>query len=57
MIPNCLPGNDASIGILYDLPRSNFEVDLSKSLSTILFVMASGDFNIDLTQKSIFQKL
>ena len=34
-----------------DLPKSNFEVDLSSSLSTILFLMTSGDLNVDLTQK------
>ena len=30
---------------------------VSRPLSTILFVMTSGDLNIDLTQKSALQKL
>ena len=51
---NCLSGYDASIDIQRDLPRSYFEVDLSRSLSTILFVITSGDLNIDLTQKKVF---
>ena len=50
MVPNCSPGHDASIGTQRDLPRSNFEVDLSWSLCTMLFVMTSGDLNIDLNQ-------
>ena len=52
-----LPGHDALIGIKRDLPRSNFEVDISRSLSTILFFIISGDLRIDLTQKSDLQKL
>ena len=55
MVPNCLSGHDATIGIQRDLPRSNFEVDLSMSLSTIVFVMTSGDLNINLTQKSFYK--
>ena len=51
------PGHAASIGTQIDLPRSNFKVDLSKSLSTMLFVMTSGVLNIDLTQKRYLQKL
>ena len=50
MVTNSLPGHDALIcvqrdlvGPSYDLPRSNFEVGLSKSLSVILFLMTSGD--------------
>ena len=49
MVPNCSPGHDASIGTQRDLPRSNFEVDLAMSLCTMLFVMAFGDLNVDLT--------
>ena len=45
-----------SIGTQHDLPRSNFHVDLSRTLLTMLFVMTSGDLNIDLTQKSFFYK-
>ena len=56
-LPNCPPGHDASIGTQRDLLRSNFEVDLSRSLCTMLFVMAFGYLNIDLTQKSLLQKL
>ena len=33
MVPNCSPGHNASIGTKFDLPRSNFEVYLSRSLS------------------------
>ena len=51
MVPNCSPGQDASIGTQYDLPRSKFQVDLSNTLRTMLSVMTSGDLNIDLTQK------
>ena len=58
MVPNCSPGHDVSIGTQHDLPRSNFQVDLSNTLRTMLFVVTSGDLNIDLTQKSFFlQKL
>ena len=53
MVPNCSPGLEVSIDIKHDLPRSNFEVDLSRSLSTILYVVASGDLNIALTQTSV----
>ena len=57
MVPNCSPGHDASIGTQCDLPRSNFEV-LGNYVSTMLFVMTSGDLNVDLTQKVFFlQKL
>ena len=56
-MPNHLSGHDALIGMQRDLPRSNFEVDLSRSLSAILFLMTSGDLNIDLTQRSYIQKL
>ena len=55
-MPNCLHGHEALIGIQHDLSMSNLtytEVDLSRSLSTILFLMTSGDLNIDLTQKVI----
>ena len=56
MAPNCSPGTDASIGTQRDLPKSNFQVNLSLSLCTMLFVMTSGDLNIDLT-KMLFKKL
>ena len=56
MVPDCSPGHDASIGIQNDLPRSHFEVDLTKSLSTILFLTTSGDLNIYLI-KTLFTKL
>ena len=46
---NCSPGHDASIGTQRDLPGSNFEVDLLRSLCTMWFVMAFGYLNIDLT--------
>ena len=48
MVPNCSPGHDALIGTQLDLPRSNFEFDLSRSLCAMFFVMTSGDLNIDL---------
>ena len=51
MIPNCSLGHDASNGTQRDLRRPNFEVNLSRSLCAMLFVMTSGDLNIDLTQK------
>ena len=57
MLPSCSPGYDASIGIQRDLPRSNFEVCLSRSLCTMLFVMTSGDLNIDMTQTSFIQNV
>ena len=38
-----------SIDTQHDLPRSYFHVDLSRTLRTMLFVMTSGDLNIDLT--------
>ena len=57
MVPNCSHGHDASNGIERDLPRSNFEVDLSRALSTMLLLMASGDLNIGLTKKSYLPKL
>ena len=65
MVPSCLPGHDALsgttqrdlLGSFYDLPRSNFEVDLSMSPITILVLMASGDLNINLTQKKLFIKV
>ena len=53
MVPNCSSGHDTSIGIQRDLPGSTFEVDLSRSLRTILLFMTSGDLSIDLTQKFI----
>ena len=55
-MPSCLSGHDGSIGVQRDLPRSNFEVDLSRSFSTILFVMTSGDLNVDMTQNIFFYK-
>ena len=39
-----------SIATLYDLPKSTFHVALSRTLRTMLFVMTSGDLNIDLIQ-------
>ena len=56
MVPNCSPSHDASIGTQRDLPTSNFQVDLSRSLRTMLFITISGDLNIDLNQK-VFTKL
>ena len=38
MVPNCSPGHDASI-VSCDLPRSKFEVDLSRTLCTMIFVI------------------
>ena len=55
MVPNCSPGQYASIGTQRGLPKSNFEVDLSRSLCTMLFVMTSGNINIDLNQKVIYK--
>ena len=54
-MPNGLPDHEALIDIQHDIPRSNFEVYLSMSLSTILFLMASGDLNINLIQ-TVFTK-
>ena len=45
-----------SIGTQHDLPRSNFHVELSRTLRIMLFVMTSGDLNIDLTKKKLFYK-
>ena len=45
MVPYCSPGHDASIGTQRDIFRSNFEVDQSRSLYTMLFVMHSGDLS------------
>ena len=57
MVSNCSPGHDASIGIQCDFASlSIFEVDLSCSLSTILFVITSGDVNIDRDPKRFFYK-
>ena len=57
MVPNCSPVYGASSGTQHVLPRSNFEVGLSVSLFTMLFVTTSGDLNIDLTQTICFQIL
>ena len=53
MVPSCSPCHEASIGTQRDLPRLNFEVALSRSLSTILFLMPYGDVNIGLTLQKI----
>ena len=54
MVPDCSPGRDASIGTQHNLPMSNFQVELSKSLRTMFFVMTSGDLNIDLAHNGVF---
>ena len=54
MVPNCSPGHDASIGTQSDLPRSNFEAYMPKSLFTMSFYMTSGEFQTDLTKKVFF---
>ena len=46
-----------SIATQHDLPKSTFHVDLSRTLRTMLFVMTSGDLNIDLTQKKFSTKV
>ena len=55
MVPNCSPVYGASSGTQHVLPRSNFEVDLSVSLFTMLFVMTSGNLNIDLTKTIVYK--
>ena len=57
MIPNCWPGHNDSLDTHFDLPRSNFEGNLYRLLCTMLFVMTSGDLNIDLTQQTLLIKV
>ena len=54
MALNCSPGHDASIGTQCDLSISNFQLDLSRPLHAMLFVMNSGDLNIKLTKTNFF---
>ena len=57
MVPNYFPDHDAltHVDIQDDHPRSNFKVDLFRSLSAILYLMISGDLNIGLMQKKVIK--
>ena len=57
MVPNCSPGQYASIYTQRNSFRSNFKVDLSRPLCIMLFAMTFGDFNIHLNQTIVFTKV